>query len=648
MANPRILILVFLTLAQLKTKAQLCSGSLGDPVAWIRFGEGNGAGPALPPSVTNYTFSVSSCPNDGSYTITNLSFGCFNSSWHTLVGDHTPDDAGGKYMLVNASNDPGVFFVDTIRGLCGGTTYEFSAYVMNVLKLGECNGNGRDPNLTFSIESLGGTVLTTRNSGDIPETEDPTWVQYGTFFQTPSNVSSVVVRITNNAPGGCGNDLALDDISFRPCGPALNVYLASNNLQTINLCDGDAKSLLISASYSNTYANPRLQWQESLDNGRSWNDLPGATQSSYQRPPSSVGNFQYRLLIGDGANINNPSCRIASKPIYININPPPFVQATNYVNGCLGSDLALFASGGSVYEWAGPNNFYSKEQGPVLKNLRYIDSGLYTVRVTTVFGCSNSATTRIKVFPNVVLSTGPDVSFCEGDSVQLQASGGTGYLWEPREGLSSPFIPNPVARPKDSTRYKVTVVNNGGCFASKDVQVNVWKRPQAYAGRDLKTLKERPVTLLGSASGTDLRYSWTPAQNMSLANTLRPVVTPPATNYPQVFPYRLEVTSNLGCGTSTDDMTVTVYETVRIPNTFTPNGDGYNDFWEIELLPEFTQAVLEVYNTAGTLVYRSIGYNKPWDGKYKGSYLPAGTYYYVVDLKVLNASKLSGYVTIIR
>ncbi|NJO24807.1 MAG: gliding motility-associated C-terminal domain-containing protein [Bacteroidia bacterium] len=84
-----------------------------------------------------------------------------------------------------------------------------------------------------------------------------------------------------------------------------------------------------------------------------------------------------------------------------------------------------------------------------------------------------------------------------------------------------------------------------------------------------------------------------------------------------------------------------------VPNTFTPNGDGYNDRWEIELLDIFTEAVIEVYNTSGQRVYRSIGYNKAWDGTQNGKPLPTGTYYYVINLKV-NADPLTGYVTIWR
>lgn len=641
------LLILFVSTLRFSGFSQLCTGSLGDPVAWIKFGEGSGPSPALPPSVTNYTFA-GGCPDDGFYTITNLSFGCFNGSWHTLVGDHTPDDAGGKFMLVNASNTPGVFFLDTVRGLCASTTYEFSTYVMNVLKQESCNNAGIDPNLTFSIETLGGLPISTSNSGDIPETAAPTWKQYGTFFQTPANVTSVVVRITNNAPGGCGNDLALDDITFRPCGPSINATLAINGQDFIGICEGDTRNYLLNATYSAGYANPQLQWQSSPDNGITWVNIAGATNSTYLRPSTTRGNFQYRLLIADGANINNPVCRIASKPITIQVSPPPFVQATNYVFSCYGSTVDLFAAGGSIYQWTGPNGFSSNTQAPSIKNIQFNQAGLYRVRVTTAFGCTNTDSTRIDVYPAVSLTVSADADICEGQSVQLNAGGGTKYRWEPIAGLSNPEIPNPVANPTDSIVYKLLVFNDYNCFDTAKVKVNVWKRPRANAGPDLRTITGYPIQLQGSASGTDIRYTWTPTQNMDAPGKLRPTVTLNATTFPQSFTYMLNVSSNVGCGTASDEMTVTVYETVKVPNTFTPNGDGYNDTWEIELLRIFSDAVVEVYNTTGNLVYKSIGYSQPWDGKRNGLAVPVGTYYYTIDLKVMNAKKLVGYVTIIK
>ena len=86
---------------------------------------------------------------------------------------------------------------------------------------------------------------------------------------------------------------------------------------------------------------------------------------------------------------------------------------------------------------------------------------------------------------------------------------------------------------------------------------------------------------------------------------------------------------------------------IKIPNTFTPNGDGVNDYWEIPELNSFPECDFSVFNRYGKLVFHSKGYGKPWDGLYNGGKLGAGTYYFVIDLKT-GAGPISGSVTIIR
>lgn len=86
---------------------------------------------------------------------------------------------------------------------------------------------------------------------------------------------------------------------------------------------------------------------------------------------------------------------------------------------------------------------------------------------------------------------------------------------------------------------------------------------------------------------------------------------------------------------------------IVLPNTFTPNGDGINDYWNLPVLANYPDCTVFIYNRYGALVYQSVGYSKPWDGIYNGRALPAGTYYYIVDTKT-NAKKISGSVTILR
>lgn len=87
---------------------------------------------------------------------------------------------------------------------------------------------------------------------------------------------------------------------------------------------------------------------------------------------------------------------------------------------------------------------------------------------------------------------------------------------------------------------------------------------------------------------------------------------------------------------------------IKIYNTFTPNGDGYNDQWVINDLQYYANCTVDIFNRYGQQVYFSRGYSHPWDGNYKGQPVPSGSYYYVINPNDGTATKLSGYLTIIR
>jgi len=86
---------------------------------------------------------------------------------------------------------------------------------------------------------------------------------------------------------------------------------------------------------------------------------------------------------------------------------------------------------------------------------------------------------------------------------------------------------------------------------------------------------------------------------------------------------------------------------ITIPNTFTPNGDGVNDTWNIPMLAYFPQCLVSIYTRYGSMVYQSRGYNTPWAGTDKNSPVPIGTYYYIINPSD-GSKQLSGYVAVIR
>ncbi|ASU34313.1 gliding motility-associated C-terminal domain-containing protein [Mucilaginibacter xinganensis] len=70
-----------------------------------------------------------------------------------------------------------------------------------------------------------------------------------------------------------------------------------------------------------------------------------------------------------------------------------------------------------------------------------------------------------------------------------------------------------------------------------------------------------------------------------------------------------------------------VYKVLTIVDSFSPNGDGINDCWYIKNIDNYPKADVSVFSRYGQRVFQSIGYSKPWDGRFNGAYLPAGTYY---------------------
>jgi gliding motility-associated-like protein len=619
--------LVFCFICSTKLSAQLCQGSLGDPVVNITFGAGSNPGLPAGNSTTNYTYVTHDCPDDGFYTIANSTSNCFNGTWHTLTEDHTPGDVNGYMMIVNASFNPGDFFVKSVDGLCPNTTYEFAAWIYNVLQPLACRGAGIKPNITFNIETTSGTILQTYSTGDIPMSAN--WVQYGFFFSTTVGVNSVVLRMTNNAPGGCGNDILLDDITFRACGPLVTATI-NGSADSVDVCTGDNSVFTLHANVSAGYSDPVYQWQLSTNNGVSWTNIAGAGDTTYVRPAAtSVGVYLYRLAVSQRENLNVSTCSILSNVVRVGVNKYP-VPAASGLGSCTGDTLFLTANDGAAFSWTGPMIFSSTEQSPFIPVTVSGNSGTYYVKVTSDKGCSSIDSTIVRLSTKPSVDAGADAEICEGSSIQLNSTGSnniTSYTWAPLEEISNPNIGNPIASPKETTLYILTVANNE-CKVSDSLLITVDKNPTANAGQDKVIIKGQSVTLNGLAGGTDVNYIWTPNTNITGAETLTPLVNPSVNQV-----YAFNVISNKGCGTATDSVLVKVYQQLYIPNAFTPNGDGVNDSWFIETLQAYPGAEVKVYNRYGQIVFDNHGKNIWWDGKFKGVQLTSGAYVYIIDLK---------------
>lgn len=381
-----------LILLPVLTFSQLCNGSLGDPVVFIDFGTGAGTTGTMPSA--GYQYTSSSCPNDGYYTITSFTTACFSNAWHTVTADHT---GNGTFMLVNASFQPSDFWVSTIKNLCPNTTYEFSAWIMNVL----ISPLGIKPNLTFTIETTSGAILNSFNTGDIPVSSQPAWVPYGFYFTTTSTLSSVVLRIKNNAPGGNGNDLALDDISFRPCGPQL-ISSITGHANSVSVCQENQTAYVFNTTASPGYTNPVYQWQVSTDSGRIWTDIPGANALTYTRAQTIAGNYRYRLSVAEDVNAGSSTCRVNSNLLVINVEGKPVINAGPGRVILEGGSTVLGATTngpGLTLKWSPPDFLDNiTVLNPKASPTRDI---IYVLSATSPAGCFSSDEVMVKVVKDI-------------------------------------------------------------------------------------------------------------------------------------------------------------------------------------------------------------------------------------------------------
>src|SRR5690625_6513512 len=112
-------------------------------------------------------------------------------------------------MVGNESEEPGIFYEQTIENLCPNTVYEFSVDVINIVRREAVDHI--KPELEFLID--GESKHTT---GKIPQ--DESWHKHGFTFSIDPEQTSVTLTLVNNAPGGLGNELAMDNTTLRPCG----------------------------------------------------------------------------------------------------------------------------------------------------------------------------------------------------------------------------------------------------------------------------------------------------------------------------------------------------------------------------------------------------------------------------------------------
>jgi len=429
------------------------NGTFGTPGGSAPLNRNRGTTPYIGTGYTYKLFSSTGGPNDNFYGITNNTSQNFTTTntyskpdvapthrvfnlWD-ITGDHTgaTDPLKGNpacdttlpisatnpcgYMLViNSAYRADTAFTYTINNLCPNTYYELSAWFKNICSKCGADSLGRQatttgpyvptdigdssgvrPNIAFDVN--GTDYFTT---GDIkyagvaqagPDSLNR-WVKRGFVYLTGPAESSFQLTLRNNAPGGGGNDWALDDISVATClpnmqySPSLNPNVCESNPITIN-------DTVRSYFNNHTY----YKWQNSTDGGSSWNDIPGTEGNgtpvykgsaweyvtSYVVPPTETtmanNNDKYRVIVATASSaLSNTNCQFTDGVSIIDVN-------VIVCGPILNTDLLTF-NGKMVNDFAQLSWTTSKEEVAIEFDIERSNDGINFIKVGSVNGHNNN------------------------------------------------------------------------------------------------------------------------------------------------------------------------------------------------------------------------------------------------------------------
>lgn len=369
---------------------------------------------------------------------------------------------------------------------------------------------------------------------------------------------------------------------------------------------------------SRGYFSPVNYWQWDFGGGAI------ATGPKTTRAYSVAGQYDVTLIVR-----NTNGCEDTLKRKF-DIHPLPTILASPDTSLCVPDTLLLWARGGLSYKWSPAatlscTDCIAPDASPTVPTT-------YVVVGTDSNGCSNTDSVRIDIQTKTSFKVNNGGEICLGEQYQLFAEGATTYHWTPAESLDDADSKSPVARPTTTTTYTATA-KEGSCEAtSHTVTVVVDPLPVIDAGRDESIIGGTSVQL--QASGTNVnRVEWDADPALSCLQCYDPIATPKQTTV-----FRITGFTNKNCK-SYDTVTVHVLcdgSQLFIPNTFTPNGDGLNDYFFPRSQQIKTVKVFRVFNRWGEMLYQqeNLPVNeelKGWDGTYKGVKLAPDIYVYLIQ-----------------
>ena len=637
----------------LSVYAQLgfCNGNSGAPIFVEDFGAGPGSVP-LPNGTTTYLYS-NGFPNDSFYTVRNNTFG--NPYDWQEIEDHTPNDSNGRFLIVNADFTAGEFYKTTVTGLCEFTTYEFSAWLLNLLKVpGFCVDLGIEIpiNVKFQIwDSNETTLIASGDTGDIYATAAPTWGEFGLVFQTLENQQSVVLKMLNNGGGGCGNDLVIDDIEFKTCGDNVVVTDELDNT-SLTICNSETPyaTTLTSTPDFAVFTSHFYQWQESSD-GVTWQDIVGETNQNINLNVTSGGFYRTKVSEFED-NLSNEQCILLSDLYQISINPNP--PAPNS-NGDVSFDCSLNEAILSVTSNSNTSvNWYdAASNGQLLQanSLTYTANAVgtyYAETIDNITGCVSTSRTAVITETNTAAPTADTPqTFCDSLLLQeLQTNGENIKFYTDQSGGT--LLDETTEISEDTTVYITQTIDDCESQDLFAVEIII-ENPTIYTDNFeiLYCLDSSPTVNLFDASNEFLSDDL-----IGFFNSIDDLE-----NFENIIdnPNDFEVNSEnqMVYARVEEGLCYEIYPILLesencalvIPQALSPNSDGFNDVFDIQNLYDVHfNHTLKIYNRYGLCVFEGTN-DKKWAGlSGDGKLVPVGTYFYVLTLNNEDNEVFTGWV----
>lgn len=272
----------------------------------------------------------------------------------------------------------------------------------------------------------------------------------------------------------------------------------------------------------------------------SWSPATGLSSSSAPNPSANPQvTTTYTVTVTDANGCTDDDM------VTVYVNFAPTVDAGSGLTTCSGSTVSLggipTASGGKPpysYSWMPTTGLNAATIANPTATVTQTTT--YTLTVTDANGCVGTDVVTVTIYPLTIADAGIDTAICSGEPVTLGGlvSGYGGYppytyVWGPSVGISTPYIPNPVATPTSTTIYTLTVTDANGCSATDEITIKVNPLPIADAGAD-QTICVGEVVMVGgsptaNAGVAPYTYEWSPSNGLSSHLVSNPLAGPNST-----------------------------------------------------------------------------------------------------------------------